>query len=173
MKLKSLSSATILTCTILLMMTACTKAAQETETQEIAKEAVASDEVQNRTATFTADGKTYTGKVSTQHFEATGQFSVLCHDKTDPNDSRLIQFVFKNEASARAAGVRKIAYNAGNDQTPEEVSVTYDNTYSSDQGRAGSLSVTSSGKDNELVFDQVALQTMSKDAVTVSGKIPF
>ncbi len=173
MKLKSLSSTAAWVCAILMLLNACSKTTTEKETQEIAKEAVASDESRNRTGTFTADGKTYTGKVSTQLFEATGQFSVLCQDDSDPNDSRLIQFVFKNEASARAAGERKIAYDQGKDQTPDEVSVTYDTRYSSDQGRAGSLRVTSSGKDNELVFDKIALQTMSKEMVTVSGKIPF
>ena len=101
------------------------------------------------------------------------RYSVLCQDDSDPNNSRLIQFVFKNEASARAAGVRKIAYDQGKDQTPDEISVIFDNTYRSDQGRDGSLSVTANGKDNELVFDKVALLNMSKEAVTVSGRIPF
>ena len=47
------------------------------------------------TGTFTLGDKTYTGKVSKQNLEATGQFAVLCQDNKDPNDPILIQFVFK------------------------------------------------------------------------------
>ncbi|MEO6260224.1 MAG: hypothetical protein ABIP63_07715 [Thermoanaerobaculia bacterium] len=177
MKLKSLAVSATLTFATLFSMSACSKSETATATTaaetEKATEHAASDQAQAKTGTFTADGKTYTGKVSTQNFEATGQFSVLCQDDSDPNNSKLIQFVFKNEASARAAGVRKIAYDQGKDQTPDEVSMTFDTRYSSDQGRDGSLSVTATGKDNELVFDKVALLTMSKEAVTVSGRIPF
>ena len=170
MKLESLALSATLTFATLLSMSACSKSEPAAET---ATELAASDQAQEKTGTFTADGKTYTGRVSTQNFEATGQFSVLCQDVSDPNNSKLIQFVFKNEASARAAGVRKIAYDQGKDQTPDVVSMTFDIRYSSDQGRDGSLSVTANGKDNELVFDKVALLAMSKEAVTVSGRIPF
>ena len=70
--------------------------------------------------TFTLGDKTYTGKVSKQNLEATGQFAVLCQDNKDPNDPLLIQFVFKDEAGARSNGYQTSAYDQGIDQADDE-----------------------------------------------------
>ena len=72
------------------------------------------------TGTFTLGDNTYTGKVSKQNLEATGQFAVLCQDNKDPHDLILIQFVFKDEGSARTDGYKTPAYDQGKDQAAEE-----------------------------------------------------
>ena len=72
------------------------------------------------TGTFTLGDNTYTGKVSKQNLEATGQFAFLCQDYTEPNDPILVQFVFKDEGSARTDGYKTPAYDQGKDQAAEE-----------------------------------------------------
>ncbi len=145
----------------------------EDNTKTVAKEAVDSDEEKELTGTFSADGKSYSGRVSVQHFPATGQYSVLCQDNADPNGSKLIQFVFKDEASARAAGPRKIAHDQGKNQAPDEVSVSFDIRYESDDENPGTFKVNKNGSESELLFDGVLVETVTKEKATVSGKIPF
>jgi len=138
-----------------------------------AKDALSSNESSRLTGTFTANGKNYTGKVSTQQFPATGQYSVLCQDDNDPNDSKLIQFVFKDESSARAGGNLTTAYNQGKDQIAAETWLTFDIRYRSEADSKGTVTVNKTGSGNELVFNNVTLKTMGKETVVVSGKIPF
>jgi len=140
-----------------------------------AKDALSSNESSRLTGTFTANGKTYTGKVSTQQFPATGQYSVLCQDDNDPNNSILIQFVFKDESSARAGGNLTTAYNQGKDQTASETSLTFDVRYRSEADSKGTVTVNKTGSGNELAFNNVTLKTIDKEkeTVVVSGKIPF
>ena len=68
------------------------------------------------TGTFTLGDNTYTGKVSKQNLEATGQFSVLCQDNKEPNDPILVQFVFKDEGSAHTDNYKTPAYDQGKEQ---------------------------------------------------------
>jgi len=140
-----------------------------------AKDALSSNESSGLTGTFTANGKTYTGKVSTQQFPATGQYSVLCQDDNDPNDSKLIQFVFKDESSARAGGNLTTTYNQGKDQTASETWLNFDIRYRSEADSKGTVTVNKTGSGNELVFNNVTLKTIDKEkeTVVVSGKIPF
>ncbi len=163
----------IISCSILIMLTACDNNKTKDANEPSAKEATASNEDKDLTGTFTAGGKTYTGKVSTQNFEATGQYSVLCQSDTDPNDSKLIQFVFKDEKSGRAGGSITTAYDQGKDQTATEASLTFDTRYRSYEDAKGTVTVNKNGSNNELVFNNVTLKTMSKETVVVSGKIPF
>lgn len=159
---------------MLLLLNACSSTTTaDRQTEKMANEASSSNEEKNLTGTFSAEGKNYSGKVSVQKFPASGQYSVLCEDDIDPNNSKLIQFVFKDEASARAAGARTIAYDQGKDQTPGEVALSYDIRYASHEKRPGTLSVNKSGSDAELVFDGVEVETVTKEKLTVSGKIPF
>ena len=162
----------ILSCAILLLA-ACDNNKITTTTEPTAKEATASNEEKNLTGTFTAGDKTYSGKVSIQNFEATGQFSVLCQDDTDPNDSKLIQFVFKNEKSARVEGNKTPAYNQGKDQAATVAAVIYKLKYNSVEESTGIITINKSGTNNEIVFKDLKLKTMSKEEVIVSGKIPF
>lgn len=159
--------------TTLLLTSGCGSPKVDSATQATATEAVASNEEKNLTGSFTAGGKGYSGRVSTQQFEATGQFSVLCQDDTDPNDPQLIQFVFKNESSARAGGNFTTAYGQGKEQAANEASLAFDINYRSEEDSGGTVTISKSGDSNELVFESVSLKTMSKETAVVSGKIPF
>ena len=46
--------------------------------------------------------------------------SLFYQDNKDPNDPLLIQFVFKDEASARTEDYKTPAYDQGKDQAAEE-----------------------------------------------------
>jgi len=162
----------IVSCTILLL-TACDNTKTTDASEPSVKEATSSNEENDLTGTFTAGDKKYTGKVSTQNFEATGQFSVLCQDDTDPNDSKLIQFVFKDEASARAGGNKTPAYDQGKDQAATDASVIFELKYKSVEESTGIITVNKNGSNNEIVFKDLKLKTMSKEEVIVSGNIPF
>lgn len=163
----------ILSCSILIMLTACDNTKTTDTSEPSAKEATASNENKDLTGNFTAGDKTYSGKVSIQNFEVTGQYSVLCQDVTDPNDSRLIQFVFKDEASARAGGNKTPTYNGGEYQAINEAAVTYDLEYSTVGESTGIITVNKTGGLNEIVFKDVKLKTITKEEIIVSGKIPF
>lgn len=160
----------VLICTLLLLQNACNN---DSANEPTTKGAVSSNESSSLTGTFTANGKTYTGNVSTQQFPVTGQYSVLCQDDSDPNDSKLVQFLFKDENSARAGGNLTTAYNQGKDQTATEASLTFDVRYRSEEDSKGTVKVSKKGSGNELVFDGVTLKTITKEKVVVSGKIPF
>lgn len=162
----------LVSCIIVLFLNACDDKSKNSS-EPTSKEVMASDEDKDLTGTFTAGGKQYTGKVSVQNFEATGQYSVLCQDVSDPNNSKLIQFVFKNEASARSEGSLTTSFDPGQDQTASEISVSFDNSYRSDGYSKGTASVSKKGNNNELIFDNITLQEATKEKVIVSGKIPF
>jgi len=137
----------------------------------IASSATSSDESEHA-GTFVADGKNFKGRSSTQDFPATKEFSVLCQDDTDPNNSTLMQLVFKDEASARTPGTFKIvhtSYSGG--KAANEVSVSFDNVYESDE--QGTLTVTKSGGTNTVTFNDVEVKTISKEKKTVAGKIEY
>jgi hypothetical protein len=85
----------------------------------------------------------------------------------------LIQFVFKDESSARAGGSLTTAYNGGKDQIASETSLTFDIRYRSEDDSKGTVTVNKTGSGNELVFNNVTLKTMGKETAVVSGKIPF
>ena len=156
-----------------LLLAACDNSKTTNPTELSAKEAPALNEGKNMTGSFTLGDKTYTGKVSIQNLEATGQFSVLCQDDTDPNDPVLIQFVFKDEASARTDGYKTPAYDQGKDQAAEEAAVIYELNYKTVEETTGIIKINKNGSNNELVFDNVTLRTDSKETVIVSGKISF
>ena len=156
-----------------LLLAACDNNKTTTTTELSAKEAHALNEEKNMTGTFTLGDKTYTGKVSIQNLEATGQFSVLCQDDTDPNEPILIQFVFKDEASARTDGYKTPAYDQGKDQAAEEAAVIYELNYKTVEETTGIIKINKNGSNNEIVFKDLKLKTMSKEEVIIAGKIPF
>ncbi len=97
--------------------------------EKIIKEAMASDEDKNLTGTFTADGKTFSGKVSVQNFETTGEYSVLCQDEA--GESTLLQTTFSTEKDARTPGDLKIGYRSpisGNKEA-KSVNLTFELTW--------------------------------------------
>ncbi len=96
----------VLSCSMLLL-TACDnnkskdtnqKSTEET-TESTVKEAVPPEESTGGNGTYTAEGRTYTGKVTT---ETTGykHFKVKC----EGDMVQVIEFFFKNEDSARIGG---------------------------------------------------------------------
>ena len=111
------------------MLTACNNSKTKEALKPVIVETAVSNQEKNITGTFTLGDKTYTGKVSIQNLEATGQFSVLCQDDTDPTDPILIQFVFKDEASARTEDYKTPAYDQGKDQAANEAAVIFELNY--------------------------------------------
>lgn len=174
MKYQTSFFTTALSALLFLCLPACnTQSGVDGDTETLTQEALDADEEKDLTGTFSADGKNYSGRVSVQQFPATGQYSVLCQDDSDPNASRLIQFVFKEETSARAAGPRTIAHDRGKNQASNEVAVSYDIRYASGDSNPGTFTVNKNGSESELVFEGVEVETVTKEKATVSGKIPF
>ena len=161
----------VLSCSILLL-NACDNKIKDTTEPSVIEAATSNDE-KDMTGNFTVGDKTYSGKVSTQTFAATGQFSVLCQDDTDPSLPKLIQFIFKDEASARAGGNKTPTYDQGKEQTTAEASVIFELNYKSVEESTGIITVNKNGSNNEIVFKDLKLKTMSKEEVIVAGTIPF
>lgn len=161
-------------CSSTLLLTSCNENKVDSTTKKMADEALASNNEKNFTGTFTINGKSYKGRVSTQQFTATGQFSVLCQDDdTEPNSFKLIQFVFKNETVTRAGGDFVTVHSQGTNQLANEVSVDVLGIYRSQEDSKGSFKVIKNGDSNELVFENVKLESLDKEKKIVSGKIPF
>ncbi|MEO6611060.1 MAG: hypothetical protein ABIT05_00155 [Chitinophagaceae bacterium] len=84
------------------MLLACNNKKQEDSNTNPVNETTtipANDDKASKTGSFTIDGKTYTGDITTQYFgdKTTGQYSVLCQ-QDDP--LALLQAVFSNEKDA-------------------------------------------------------------------------
>ena len=162
----------ILSC-FLFILTACNNSKTKEVLKPVVAETAVSNEEKNITGTFSLGDKTYTGKVSIQNIEATGQFSVLCQDDTEPNDPIIIQFVFKDEVSARTDGYKTPAYDQGKDQAANEAAVIFELNYKTVEETTGIITINKNGNNNEIVFKDLKLKTMSKEEVIVAGKIPF
>lgn len=121
---------------------------------------------------FTAEGKRYEGSTSIQVFPATKEYSVLC--ESSGNDSKLVQFVFKDELSARNGDTFKLVSDkVSSSEGVDEVSLTYDLVYVSKDTSTGSVRVAQSGAANELQFTNVSLFEVSGVSVTTSGRVKF
>lgn len=124
------------------------------------------------TATFTVDGKTYKGKVSTQYFgsnKETDNFSVLCQ-QDEP--LVLLQAVFANEKDAKSAGLKPVgsSYNVDNGNFGLELRMAdTPKQFIANEKSGGSLSVT----DNKMVITSMKLFDMDGKEKTVSGIIEF
>ncbi len=144
--------------------------------EQITKEAMASDEDTNLTGTFTADGKTFTGKVKTNLFETTGELFVSCQDEA--GNSTLLQTAFSTEADARTPGDLKIVYRnpiSGNKET-KAVAITFDLTWHATDESKGTAKITKDGSNNVLEFDGVEVTndiSHKGEKKIISGKIPF
>jgi len=144
--------------------------------EKITKDAMASDEDKDLTGTFTADGKTFTGRVSVQQFEATGEFSVLCQD--NEGESTLLQTFFSTEADARTPGDLKIMYRSpisGNKEV-RAFSVSFETAWRTADESKGTAKITKDGSNNVLEFEGVEVtDDISHKGVKkiISGKIPF
>jgi hypothetical protein len=164
---------TLLLSCFILLLTDCDSTKSTNTTEPAATEGTASKEDKELTGTFTIGEKTYTGRVSTQNLEATGQFSVLCQDDTDPNDSKLLQFIFKDEGSARTEGYKTPEYDQGKEQDAKEAAVIYELNYTAVEESTGIVKINTNGSTDEIEFKDLKLKTMSKEEVILTGKIPF
>ncbi|MEJ7826602.1 MAG: hypothetical protein WKF91_00340 [Segetibacter sp.] len=162
----------VLSCTIL-FLTACdnnkSKNTNEKSTEEsTVKETVPSEESTGGTGTYTAEGTTYTGKVTT---ETTGykHFKVTC----EGDMVQVIEFFFKNEETARKGG----SFKPGSMTLlePMEVGIMNGIGLNSKEGLGGTVAVSGSGGKNVIEFQDVKLTGPDKSfgSVVLSGKIPF
>lgn len=154
----------------MLLLTACdnnkSKDTNEKSTEETTvKETVPSEESTGGTGTYTAEGRTYTGKVTT---ETTGykHFKVTC----EGDMVQVIEFHFKNEDSARKGG----SFKPGSLTLlePNEVGIMFGIGFNSKEGLGGTVTVSGSGGKNVIEFKDVKL-TIPDKSLVVSGKIPF
>jgi len=166
----------LLSCTILLL-TACdnkeTKDANEKSTGELTestiKENTISKESTAGTGTYTSEGRTYTGEVTTETNKGLRNlFTVTC--KGDM--IQMIELHFKNEEVARKGGSFKpgsLIPGAGEDN---EVGIMFGIGYKSGEASEGTITVTGSGGKNVIELNNVKL-TIPDKSIIVSGKIPF
>ena len=160
-------------CCFILLLTACDNNKTK-DTNE--KETIVPTDNKDLTGTFKANGKTYTGDIKASTFDLTGQFEIYFQDNQSnkgPDDLGLIRILFKDEASARAGGNFITAYDQQKKQAANEIAMSVDIKYITEQDSKGTVTVNKTGSHNELVFDNVTLRTGNKDTIIVSGKIPF
>lgn len=128
------------------------------------------------TGTFTVEGNTYACEVTTQLFEATGEYSVLCQ-----NDSAgLVQVTFKDEVSARRAQAFTIAKrNYVEHADPDVIDVSYFelgigiNADSKDDFD-GEAVVAAEGSHHALMLTGVMLEDTDEiNTLVVSAEIEF
>jgi len=166
-KVKSICMITI----AILVIAGCNNTDKSSE-EKIAKETMASNEDKDLTGTFTVDGKTFTGRVSVQHFEATGEFSVLCQN--NDGEGTLLQTIFNTEADARTPGDLKIVY--GGNKDAKAVAIMVELTWRTTDASKGTAKITKDGSKNVLEFDgsEVTDDISHKgEKKIISGKIPF
>ena len=166
----------VVSCSILLLA-ACdnnkTKDTNEKSTEELTestiKENTTSKESNAGTGTYTAEGRTYTGEVTTEtNTGLRNLFTVTC--KGDM--IQMIDFRFKNEEVARKGGSFKpgsLVPGAGEDN---EVGIMFGIGYKSREASEGTITVTGSGGKNVIELNNVKL-TIPDKSIIVSGKIPF
>jgi major membrane immunogen (membrane-anchored lipoprotein) len=162
----------VLSCTILLLTACDNKETKNTNegTSAVSKdstvnETVPSDESADGNGTYTAEGRTYTGKVTTAT-DGLKFFTVTC----EGDMVQQIAFDFKTEEAARKGG----SFNQGS-LTPienNEVGIMFGIGYKSKETLGGTITVSGSGGKNVIEFKDVKLTVPDKSMV-VSGKIPF
>lgn len=162
----------ILSCTILLLTACDNKETKNTNegTSTISKDStvnktVPSNENSDGNGTYTAEGKTYTGKV-TNETDRLNFFTVTC----EGDMVQQITFHFKNEEAARKGG----SFKPGS-LTPienNEVGIMFGVGFNSKDALGGTITVSVSGGKNVIEFKDVKLTVPDKSMV-VSGKIPF
>ncbi len=136
------------------------------------------EEAPGLTGTFTVagdGGSSHTGKVSTQKFPATGQFSVVCQDDA----FGFVQITFHNEADARKAQTVKLtdmSYTKANDPGTAHISLSPfagGETGSTDSTTA-TATITIVGSHATITFENVELSTKTSDLKKVlSGKVAY
>lgn len=141
---------------------------------------------EDKTGTFSFDGKSVTGKVETQYFgdKEKGNYSVLCQHNEGGNDNpnfELLQIIFLNEKDATSNPGLKI-YDGGSvlpmtEPQPGIVSVTLSGMgsnlgskeFSGSEKSTGSIAV----KNRIVEITDLSLYNSNGEKRTVNAKIPF
>ncbi len=154
----------------LVMLSACGQKPSGGATDSNAKE-----EAKAFSGTFTVGGKSFTGKISTQKFPATGEFSVLCEDEK----AGLIQLTFHDEATARTqqnltSGIRSMTPPVN----PKLVSVSYlplgaGTNLDSKSETADAIKIIKATAGNEVTFDQLPMAANDGTKDSISGKLAY
>lgn len=138
-----------------------------------------------KTGEFSFDGKTVTGKVSTQHFgnKETANFSVLCQHNEEGNTNanfELLQITFVNQKATGNPALK--IYDGGSvlpmtepDASTVAVSLSGvgsglgDKEFTGTGKSAGSITV----KNNTVYLESLTLYNRDGDKRTVTAKIPY
>ena len=139
----------------------------------------------DKTGEFSFDGKTVTGKATTQYFgsdKEKSKFSVLCqHDESATSANfELLQVTFVNEKDATTNSALKLYHGSQLPMTePEPGSYTValsgvgnglgSEEFTGSDKSTGTLTVT----DRTVIIKDLVLYTRSGDKKTVNAKIPF
>lgn len=172
---------------LLLIFCACNSQGSETDktiNKEL-KENNASmniDEEEGKTGIFKVDGKSFTGKVTTQHFGAEGKqnFSVLCQQNGENSSFALLQITFVIESDARGSKELKVYHGSMLPMTdPEPGIVTVDlsgygekfgdTQYGGTSKSEGTIKVAN----NTISFKNLKIYNQDGKEVSVDAEIPF
>jgi len=153
-----------------------------TETSPSSSSESSSDE---KTGEFSFDGKSVTGKATTQYFgsdKEKSNFSVLCqHDESATSANfELLQITFLNEKDATTNSALKLYHGSVLPMTePEAGSYTValsgvgegfkDQEFTGSDKSTGTLTVS----DRTVIIKDLVLFTRDGDKKTVNAKIPF
>ena len=141
----------------------------EESTESTFKVRVPSEKSTGATGTYTSEGRTYTGDVTTETNEGLRNlFTVTC--KGDM--IQVIELRFKNEEVARKGGSFKPGSLVPGGGEENEVGIMFGIGYKSREASEGTITVTGSGGKNVIEFNNVKL-TIPDKSIIVSGKIPF
>ena len=144
-----------------------------------------SESSDEKTGEFSFDGKSVTGKATTQYFggdKEKSNFSVLCqHDESATSANfELLQITFLNEKDATTNSALKLYHGSQLPMTEPEAG-SYTVALSGVGNGLGSEEFTGSDKstgsltvsDRTVIIKDLILYTRSGDKKTVNAKIPF
>ena len=77
------------------------------------------------------------------------------------------------QGSVRAGGNKTPAYDQGKDQAADKAAVIYELNYKTVEETIWIITINKSGSNNEIVFKDLKLKTISKEEVTLAGNFFF
>jgi len=181
----------LISCTILLVtLSACNNEGESsvgtTGKKEADEAGLTVNEREDKTGTFSFDGKSVTGKVETQYFgdREKGNYSVLCQHNEGGNENpnfELLQVIFLNEKEATGNPAPKI-YDGGSvlpmtEPEPGIISVTLSGVGSNLDNKEFTGSEKSTGsiavKNRTIEITDLSLYNSNGEKRIVNAKIPF
>lgn len=181
-----MKSLTIISLALLTLFAAC-KGGQKSSDEDAALNSITINDDDAKTGSFSFDGKSIEGEVSTQYFgdKVKGNFSVLCqHDNdggTDNPNFALLQITFLNESDAINNPSLKVHDGptlALSDPQPGLATITLSgrgngltkaNSFSGTDKTTGSISVS----DRTITLKDITLYNRDGAMKTLSAKISF